>query len=444
MLFKPSTATDGDHGTNRTTKAILLSILIASVILLIQAQTARAAETPAPFSFDVTPKRARVQAGDTITYNVTVRAKQGFDGPIRFQFEISSIVFNTRIDLGSMGPPYPRTFIYNVTVPRNTDLSITVNGTLRGTSGNATVEKTVELTVTRPSSSDDVMSLLRGLLQTMRDFLRNATAPTTTWAPSVGGALVATAASVGATSIVTLAGSAVFEPASFPFDKLAKKISDMLPSIFKKWLNLFIKSKFKFSVEGKRGSLFILTREEAASFMLSVSILTLSFSYAKAPTLQQIIYYIPLVLVTTILVELVTEVILKGVSRSHGVWCEYRLWYFGLTSFILTTLAFKAPFSSPKTICYYSSKFTKRSRGLVSTTAVIVPLALSLPFYLILVSGQTLIGNTGLIVCLTAALFDSVPIPKLHGKFIYDWNKIVWATLFEIASVLYVLTIIAL
>jgi hypothetical protein len=159
---------------------------------------------------------------------------------------------------------------------------------------------------------------------------------------------------------------------------------------------------------------------------------------------KQIIFYIPLVLVTTILVEFVTDAASKAVSRSLGVWSEYRLWYFGLASFIVTSLAFKAPFSSPKTICYHCAMFTERKRGLVCVTAVIIPLALSAPFYLLLIGGQTLIGNTGLFVCLTASLFDSLPIPKMAGKFIYDWNKKVWAALFEIASVLYVLAVIAL
>lgn len=106
--------------------------------------------------------------------------------------------------------------------------------------------------------------------------------------------------------MLVLFGQVCARAVSFPFERLAKKIGDMMPAIVKKWLNAFIKSKQKFSVEHKSGSPFIITSDEAASFALSVAVLTFSFSYVKAITWQQIIFYIPLVLATTILVEFIT------------------------------------------------------------------------------------------------------------------------------------------
>lgn len=47
-------------------------------------------------------------------------------------------------------------------------------------------------------------------------------------------------------------------------------------------------------------------------------------------------------------------------------------------------------------------------------------------------------------ICLTVALYDSLPIPLMNGKGIYDWNKLLWAMLFELVCVLFFLSILVL
>ena len=63
---------------------------------------------------------------------------------------------------------------------------------------------------------------------------------------------------------------------------------------------------------------------------------------------------------------------------------------------------------------------------------------------LVIFSGYTLIGNVGLIMCLTSLLFETMPIPPMGGKGIYDWNKIVWLALFTISAVFYMVALIFL
>jgi len=264
------------------------------------------------------------------------------------------------------------------------------------------------------------------------------------WAPSAEGALVAGALTVGITSGVSALASAVSNPENFPSNSLAQKINDVLPDSSKKWLESFISSKTEEAIEHRVGFPFMLTKQEIFSLAVSLSVLTFAFSYAKAETLNQIFSLIPIVLVTSIIVEVVKDFVREVVARSQGVWSEYRLWYFGLAMFLISAIVFKAPFSSPNRIRHHSPKFTKCSVGLVSLTAVIVPLAFAAIFYMLFVNGFTLIGNMGLVISLTMAFFDTLPIPPMNGKDIYDWSKVLWLTLFIAAFALYALCLLLL
>jgi hypothetical protein len=42
------------------------------------------------------------------------------------------------------------------------------------------------------------------------------------------------------------------------------------------------------------------------------------------------------------------------------------------------------------------------------------------------------------------AFFDSIPIPPINGKDIYDWNKFLWISLFTSTFTLYMLVLFVL
>jgi len=264
------------------------------------------------------------------------------------------------------------------------------------------------------------------------------------WAPAAEGALVAGALTVGITSGISAVASAASNPESFPSNSLAQKVNDILPDSVKKWLESFISSKTGEPIEHRVSVALMLTKQEIISIVVSLAVITFAFSYAKAETLNQILSLVPIVLVTAIIVDLVKDLVRNVVARSQGVWSEYRLWYFGLAMFLISSIAFKAPFFSPNRIRYHSPNLTTRKVGILSLAAVVVPLIFAGVFYMLLVNGFTLIGNMGLVICFTAAFFDIVPIPPMNGKDIYDWNKILWLTLFVACFALYALSLLLL
>jgi Zn-dependent protease len=265
------------------------------------------------------------------------------------------------------------------------------------------------------------------------------------WAPPAEGFLVASALTVGVTSGVSAVASAVTNPEGCPSNKLAEKASDILPDSIKKWLDSFICSKTGASIEHRVSFALFFTKQEIISIAISIAVITFAFSYAKAESLNQILSLIPIVLVTAIIVDLAKDLIREIVARRLGVWSEYRLWYFGLAMFLISSIAFKAPFSSPNRIRQHSPNLTTRKTGILSLTAIIVPLIFAGVFYMLFVNPSfTLIGNMGLVICLTAAFFDTIPIPPMNGKDIYDWSKILWLVLFVACFALYALTLLLL
>jgi len=265
-----------------------------------------------------------------------------------------------------------------------------------------------------------------------------------TWAPSAEGALVAAALTVSVTSGVSAVASAVSNPEGCPSNKLAEKANDILPDSVKKWLDSFICSKTGASIEHRVSFALFFTKQEILSIAISLAVVTFAFSYAKTENLNQILSLMPIVLVTAIIIDFAKDLVREVVARSLGVWSEYRLWYFGLAMFLISSIAFKVPFSSPNRIRHNSPNLTTRKVGILSLTAIVVPLIFAGFFYMLFVNGFTLIGNMGLIICLTAAFFDTIPIPPMNGKDIYDWSKVLWLALFIPCFALYALCLLLL
>jgi len=262
------------------------------------------------------------------------------------------------------------------------------------------------------------------------------------WVPPAEGALAAGLVTVGLTSVVSAIGSAVANPETLQSGTVAQKFVDLLPEILKKWLHDFISSKRKLTISKKAGHALKLTKLEIASYTVASVVLTLAFAYAKAQTLNEILLVLPTVFATSIVVGFVKSFVEEAIARKLGVWTEHRLWYFGLALFVFSTLVFRAPFSSPSRNINYSQQFTKRSLGLVSAASVFIGLVFAVIFYIMFINGFTLIGSIGMVMSLTIAFFEALPIPPMSGKDIYNWSKSLWTGLFIATFSLYALCLL--
>jgi hypothetical protein len=257
------------------------------------------------------------------------------------------------------------------------------------------------------------------------------------WVPQPTNAAAATAVTVVAVGASSIAVAAAVTPVGVPTGKVTKEIRNLLPSSVKKWLANYMSSKQKLSVGEKVGSPFVPKKAEVIAYCISIAVLAFSFSYVKVDTLAEILVVLPTIFVTSIVVEFVKTFTLVAYARRIGVWTEHKLWYFGLATFVVTTLAFRVPFSSPSRSVHHGPKLTTRLGAILSSAAILISLAFAGFFCVLLISGFTAIGSAGLAMCLISAFFDTFPVAPMNGKKIFDHKKILWSVLFIVTLVLY-------
>jgi outer membrane protein assembly factor BamB len=267
---------------------------------------------------------------------------------------------------------------------------------------------------------------------------------TVAWVPPPQNAAAATIVTAVAVAVVSIVVAAVSNPVGTSAGKAAEKTRDLIPESVKKWLSDFASSKRKPALDQKTGSLFLPSKAEALAYGVSLAVLTISFSYVKVNDFTLILAVLPTILATAVIVEFVKTFVLVVFARKLGVWTEHRLWYFGLAMFLVTTFAFGVPFSSPSRSLYHAPKYTKRREGIVSAVAILVTLAFGGVFFVLLVSGFTLIGSTGLAMCIIMAFLDTFPVAPMNGKAILAHSKAAWAVLFAATLAVYISWLILL
>jgi hypothetical protein len=265
--------------------------------------------------------------------------------------------------------------------------------------------------------------------------VQNAAAATVVSVAAVGAVSLIFAAA-GAGVAAAAGGTGAVTDESF-WGKLVKKLRSLLPDVLKKWLEAWMSSKRKLAVTEKTGSPFVPTQPELLAYVVSTLFLAFSFSYVKVDTLSQILIVLPTILVTSILVGFAKTFFSIAYSRRRGVWTEHKIWYFGLATFIITTFAFRIPFSSPTRDVHCGSKFTKHIGAVLSSASILMSLAFAGFFGVLLLAGFTVIGSTGLAMCLIGAFFDTFPIAPMSGKSIFNHSKALWASLFTVTLALY-------
>ncbi len=248
------------------------------------------------------------------------------------------------------------------------------------------------------------------------------------WVPSAE-------AAVASIALVSLA-MIIYNSVSAPMKWFSEKLNALLPEFIKKWFEDFIGSKSEQIIDLKKGSIFKLTKQEVFSYAISLTVLTFAFSYSSSESVEEMLFMVPVVLSTSIVVEFTKNVLIAMIGRSRGVWTEHRIWFYGLTMFLASTLVFKTPFSSPSRNVHNSTNLNKRTVGLLASSSVLIGLVLAAIFYAFLIIGVPFIGEIGLGMCLLMALFDSMPIKAMNGGDIYDWSKAICILLFIITMAL--------
>jgi hypothetical protein len=122
-------------------RLILIGILVLVSHLIISAYA------EAPFSIDITPKDAVVKVGDTVKYKCMIEASPGFDDSITFTIRVKALGYDVTQNIGTVNPPYPQEFSYDLVIPESIPLGMEATATIIGESGEHTVEENVKLSI---------------------------------------------------------------------------------------------------------------------------------------------------------------------------------------------------------------------------------------------------------------------------------------------------------
>ena len=102
---------------------------------------------PRPFTLSVSPASASGKPGDTISYTLRIDGGEGQTEPIHFTLKASALFFTQTYEIGDESPPFPKTSVYQFTIPGNIPSGITINGVLTASGAGQTREQPVTLKV---------------------------------------------------------------------------------------------------------------------------------------------------------------------------------------------------------------------------------------------------------------------------------------------------------
>ena len=102
---------------------------------------------PQPFTLSVSPASASGKPGETISYTLRIGGGEGQTEPVHFTLTAGALFFSQTYELGDEQPPFPKTSVYQFTIPTNIPSGITINGVLTATGAGQTREQPVTLNV---------------------------------------------------------------------------------------------------------------------------------------------------------------------------------------------------------------------------------------------------------------------------------------------------------
>jgi len=138
---------------------IIVSFLLICIVPVVAQE--------APYRFMVSPVSADGRPGDTITYDISITADPGFNSPINFTMEVSSMGYSKDFVLGTYEGPYPRSSTYVLTIPNNVPTGVTADVTITGRSGGYLQQQSLKLKIKGSGGPiEDITSIITDLINT--------------------------------------------------------------------------------------------------------------------------------------------------------------------------------------------------------------------------------------------------------------------------------------
>ena len=212
-----------------------------------------------------------------------------------------------------------------------------------------------------------------------------------------------------------------------------------IPDWLKDFLQLYSEEVFQTLTEEKieaKKKVPLFTKKEIVTIVFSALIITVVFGYVEANGLPQFLspsvlaVVIPSVLSTVAVISVTGALFTALSSKICKVRSEFKVWLYGVIAFLVSGLLFLVPFAGPSRSVYQCGEISKKTKGLLVLSKMLLFLTLSIPFSLLFLLGFKTLGDTGLLISLTTICYSLIPIKPLEGKEIFDFDKKIWLAAF--------------
>jgi hypothetical protein len=205
-----------------------------------------------------------------------------------------------------------------------------------------------------------------------------------------------------------------------------------IPSKLRSFMKLYGKKTFesvdKVQLDALEKGSFI-SKQDLISLGLYILITTLVYGFVQAngfprffdPSVLAVV--IPPTLISVSIVSVTSELTAALCAKTNQVYRQFRLWFYGLTSFLISGLILLFPFASPGITRYQSREISAKTKGLIVLFKMLVTLTLAIPFATLHMLGYTIIGDVGLLMILMRVCYSLVPVRPLAGRAVFDYSK---------------------
>lgn len=118
----------------------------------------------------------------------------------------------------------------------------------------------------------------------------------------------------------------------------------------------------------------------------------------------------------------------KMVAQRFGFWAEFRMNLSMLFLMLVLVYDFGILFAAPGAVMIYGGNAGRRENGRISLAGPLSNLILGIIFFPLLSETGILyeIGRYGVIVNITLALFNMIPVGIFDGRKVWQWNKLIY------------------
>lgn len=185
---------------------------------------------------------------------------------------------------------------------------------------------------------------------------------------------------------------------------------------------------------------------------LLISWIVISFCFSFSFNILNLMYMLPISLLTVGFGFIVHELSHRYVAKKYGCIAYYKLWKWGIIFALLTAIISggKLVFAAPGAVnivypvyWYGIDNTIKRLNGLVALSGPAANIILAIFFYVISLLGESLFGIVGYIgfkVNIWLALFNLIPLHPLDGWKVYMYNAKLWFIIIIFTLCMYILS----